>query len=106
MTNTEVRKTQVWKRAGRTDDGELIEDRDSNQVAIVLDNHSRFLENSALIAAAPELLQACKNALEWINPDIPDSRSIVCDQLSRAIRRATDKGEQLPPPPPLANGQG
>jgi hypothetical protein len=49
--------------------------------------------NARLIAAAPELLEACKEALEHFNKYVPGIALDCVDSLRMAINRATGKGE-------------
>ena len=60
-------------------------------------NREQSTANARLIAAAPELLEACHNALAWLgekpepNDDRPHSNSVraLIDQLEAAIAKAT-----------------
>jgi len=46
------------------------------------------LANASLIAAAPELLEACKNMLEYIEAQVAhDGKSLTSDELKREIAR-------------------
>jgi hypothetical protein len=53
------------------------------------------MANKALINAAPELLEACKYALEWIKRDLdkmdPYEWGVI--ELERVIAKAEGKGE-------------
>ena len=46
-------------------------------------------EDARLIAAAPELLAACKAALEWLTENAPGT-AVLRYQLEKAIKRAEE----------------
>lgn len=59
----------------------------SNEVDTDAENQA----NAVLIAAAPDLLKACKDVLEWIDPPTatPDEHRLATERLRAVIRQAS-----------------
>lgn len=46
--------------------------------------------NARLIASAPELLEAVKDALDFLKGESPDCKHVVIDKLERVKEKAED----------------
>lgn len=87
MTATENKVTHTpgpW-----TEDRQFIRDSDGNSVARIDYEQSGYIRaNAALIAAAPDLLAACREAYLLLDGGNPRHESLH-DTLAAAIARAT-----------------
>lgn len=67
-------------------------DRETDKVVA----HIRDPKDAPLILAAPDLLEACKEALKLLNGELPTSdHDRVCAKLRSAITKACDVDEFL-----------
>jgi len=79
-----------WRTAGRMTNGAILirGSEATSEVAVVLQNDTRYSvdETARLIAAAPELLEALQDAVEYLKNHLPDD--MIAPHLS-AIAKAT-----------------
>jgi hypothetical protein len=90
------RTPKPWKVKKRTTPGQFVTDTliVSEDGSVLANLHCEAEGNSPLIAAAPELLEACDTAADVIGSMIsgsPDQRKILLDvynQLRKAVEKA------------------
>ena len=55
-------------------------------------NDNVMKANAALIASAPELLEACKNAIDWLT-ELEEDKGIACSEPIQALYQAINHAE-------------
>lgn len=72
-------------------------DRAWDVTPVARDDYAEFAARLALAAAAPELLKACSDWIDWLKPDSPwrddaaDHEARMLDAMRAAISKATSR---------------